>query len=42
MQPSLVLCDDIERWDGGREGGSEGGDVCIIMADSSCVWQRPT
>ena len=25
-----MLCDDLDRWDGGREGGSEGGDVCII------------
>ena len=32
----LVLCDDPEGWDamgGGREA-HEGGDICILMADS--------
>ena len=33
-----MLCEDLERWDG-VEGGSdvqEGGNVCILMADSRC------
>ena len=36
-EPSLVLSDDLEGWDtvGGREG-SEGGGICILMADSRC------
>ena len=25
--------DDLEGWDGGGEGGSRGGDICITMAD---------
>ena len=32
----LVLCDNLERWDG-VEGGrevQEGGNICIPMADS--------
>ena len=36
---SLVLCDDLEGWDGGWEGGSRGrgyGDICIRIADSFC------
>ena len=34
----MALCDDLEGCDGGREGGEaqEGGDVCIVMTDSSC------
>ena len=34
----LVLCDNLEGWDGvagGREG-LEGGDICISLADSCC------
>ena len=27
-----VLCDDLEEW-GGR-GAQEGGDICILIADS--------
>ena len=23
-EPSLVLCDDLEGWEGGEEGGSRG------------------
>ena len=34
--PKLVLCDNLERWDG--EGGGrevqEGRDICMPMADS--------
>ena len=32
-----MLSDDLEGWDtvGGREG-SEGGGICILMADSRC------
>ena len=33
----LELCDDLEKWDGGVEGeAQEGGDTCIIIADSHC------
>ena len=32
----LVLCDNLEGWDGGGEGGSRGGDICMLMADSHC------
>ena len=32
------LCDNLE----GREGGSEGGDICILMADSRCIAQTNT
>lgn len=31
---SLALCDYLEGGMGGEEGGSAGGDMCIIMADS--------
>ena len=31
-----MLCDDLEWWDGGKEGGSRRRDMCIIMADSHC------
>ena len=27
-EPSLVLCDNLERWDGSREGGARGR-VCV-------------
>ena len=33
-----MLCDDLEGWDavgGGREV-QEGGDICILKADSCC------
>ena len=33
-----MLYDDLEGW-GGRRGGrevQEGGDICILMADSHC------
>ena len=35
---SLVLCDDLECWDGGRgwREAYEGGDICILTADSHC------
>ena len=38
----LVLCDDPEGWDGrrGREA-QEGGDICILVADSHC-WMAET
>ena len=41
----MALCDNLEGWDGGREGGEaqEGGDVCIVMTDSEVVVvQKPT
>ena len=34
---SLVLCDDLDGWDGGGGRGrevQEGGDICIHIADS--------
>ena len=36
-----MLCDDLERCGVGREA-PERGDICIIMADSIVVWQKPT
>ena len=40
---SLVLCDDLEGWDGGggREAQEEG-DICIHIAVSHCVQQKLT
>ena len=34
----MVLCDNLEEWDGVEDGGDvqEGGDMCILMADSHC------
>ena len=34
----MVLCDNLEEWDGVEDGGDvqEGGDICILMADSHC------
>ena len=35
----MVLCDDLEGWDGGVGNGKkaqEGGDICTHMADSPC------
>ena len=31
-----MLCNNLEGWEGGGEGGSRGGDTCIIMADLCC------
>ena len=33
-----MLCEDLERWDGviGGSEVQEGGNVCILMADSRC------
>ena len=32
-----MLCDDPERWDGKFEKeAQEGGDICILIADSCC------
>ena len=33
-----MLCDNLEGWDGGvgRREVQEGGDLCILMADSRC------
>ena len=35
---SSVLCGDLEGWDGGmgRREAEEGGDICILIADSRC------
>ena len=32
----MVLCDNLEEWDGVEEGREfhGGGDICILMADS--------
>ena len=38
--PKPILCDNLEGWDGGGGGREvqEGGDICILMADSCwCV-----
>jgi len=32
---SLVLCDDLDGWDGGGKA-QEGGNICIHMANSHC------
>ena len=34
--PLAVLCDNLEGWDGVEDGreSQEGGDICILMADS--------
>jgi len=33
-----VLCDDLSvGWRGRREGGSRGGDMCILRAVSHCA-----
>ena len=35
----MLLCDDLEGWDGGDSGGretQEGADVCMHIADSLC------
>ena len=40
-----VLCDDADGWDGGwgRREAQEGGDICILRADSHChKQQKPT
>ena len=33
-----MLCGDLEGWDGGGGGreAQEGGDICILTADSHC------
>ena len=37
-----MLCDDLDGWDGGGGGcrggreAPEGGNICILMADSLC------
>ena len=35
---SLVLCDNLEGWDGvrGVREVQEEGDICVLMADSYC------
>ena len=35
---SILLCDDLEVWDGGsdRKEAHDGGDICIPIADSCC------
>ena len=40
----LVLCDNLEAWDGvgGEKEVQEGKDICIPMADSCNVWQKLT
>ena len=38
------LCNNLEEWDGKRCGKvvQEEGEICIPMADSCDVWQKPT
>ena len=40
---NLVLCDNLEEWDGVgiARKAPEGGHICILMADSYCMW-KPT
>ena len=36
-EPSSVLCDALEWWDGGGgKEAQEGGHICMHMADSHC------
>ena len=40
-----MLCDNLELWDGVRGHGGEvqdGGDTCILMADSCCIAETNT
>ena len=41
---NLVLCDNLEDWDGmgGEREVQEGRDICIPMADHVDVWQKQT
>ena len=42
---NLVLCDNLEEWDGVEDGreAQEGGDICIPMADScECMAETNT
>ena len=32
----LVICDDLDGWDGGGREVQEGGDICIQIAGSLC------
>ena len=36
---NLVLCDNLEGWDGTRDGREvqEGKDICIPMVESCCM-----
>ena len=35
-ESSLVLCDDLEGWDGEGRAIQEGGDICTVTADLHC------
>ena len=37
-----MLCDDLEEWDGVRDGGSRGKGHVYTYGDSCCWWQKPT
>ena len=39
---SLVLCDDLEGWDGAGREVREGGGICIHRADSRCTAETKT
>ena len=42
---SLVLCDDLEGWDGRAESRrevQEGRNICILWLVHIVVWQKPT
>ena len=38
-----MLCDSLEGWNGGSGREAQmGGDICIFMADSCFLQQKPT
>ena len=41
-EPSLALCDDLERWEGKGRKAEEGGDVCTMVADLHCMAKTNT
>ena len=43
MKRSIFFCDNLKGWDGGGwEGGSRGGNIRIVMADSRCMAEAST
>ena len=42
--PRLVLCDNLERWDGEGDAREayEGGNICILWLIHVEVWQKPS
>ena len=37
QEVTLVLCRDLEGWDGEEREALEGGDKCTLIADSCCT-----